>query len=70
VVGVSATRKEGLRRANLATDYQRTSPVVLKPFTKPPGHNSLGANVAMLKSGGKRSGFPTGCRCPWQSFYH
>ena len=29
----------------------------LEPFTNPPGYNSLGANVAMLKAGGKRSGF-------------
>jgi alkanesulfonate monooxygenase SsuD/methylene tetrahydromethanopterin reductase-like flavin-dependent oxidoreductase (luciferase family) len=35
----------------------RTSPVVLEPFTNPPGYNSLGANVAMLKAGGKRAGF-------------
>jgi hypothetical protein len=25
----------------------RTSPVVLEPFTNPPGYNSLGANVAI-----------------------
>ena len=48
VVGVGATREEGLRRANLAADYVRTSPVVAEPFTNPPGYNSLSANVAML----------------------
>jgi hypothetical protein len=35
----------------------RTSPVVAEPFTNPPGYNSLSANVAMLKAGGKRGGF-------------
>ncbi|HXC88847.1 MAG TPA: LLM class flavin-dependent oxidoreductase, partial [Stellaceae bacterium] len=57
VIGVGETREEGRRRANLAADYVRTSPVVLEPFTNPPGYNSLGANVAMLKAGGKRHGF-------------
>jgi alkanesulfonate monooxygenase SsuD/methylene tetrahydromethanopterin reductase-like flavin-dependent oxidoreductase (luciferase family) len=57
VVGVGATREEGLRRANLAADYVRTSPVVAEPFTNPPGYNSLSANIAMLKAGGKRGGF-------------
>jgi len=57
VVGVGETREEGYRRANLAADYVRTAPVVLEPFTNPPGYNSLAANVAMLKSGGKRGGF-------------
>ena len=51
------TREEGLRRANLAADYVRTSPVVAEPFTNPPGYNSLSANIAMLKAGGKRGGF-------------
>jgi alkanesulfonate monooxygenase SsuD/methylene tetrahydromethanopterin reductase-like flavin-dependent oxidoreductase (luciferase family) len=54
---VGATREEGLRRANLAADYVRTSPVVAEAFTNPPGYNSLSANVAMLKAGGKRGGF-------------
>ena len=31
--------------------------VVAEPFTNPPGYNSVAANVAMLKSGGKRGGF-------------
>jgi alkanesulfonate monooxygenase SsuD/methylene tetrahydromethanopterin reductase-like flavin-dependent oxidoreductase (luciferase family) len=57
VVGVGATREEGLRRANLAADYVRTSPVVAEAFTNPPGYNSLAANAAMLKAGGKRGGF-------------
>ena len=57
VVGVGTTREEGLRRANLAADYVRTSVVVAEPFTNPPGYNSLAANVAALKSGGKRGGF-------------
>jgi hypothetical protein len=57
VVGVGATREDGLRRANLAADYVRTSPVVAEAFTNPPGYNSLSANVAMLKAGGKRGGF-------------
>src|ERR1700746_390151 len=57
VVGVGATREEGLRRANLAHDSVLTSPVGAEPFTNPPGYNSLSANVAMLKAGGKRGGF-------------
>jgi alkanesulfonate monooxygenase SsuD/methylene tetrahydromethanopterin reductase-like flavin-dependent oxidoreductase (luciferase family) len=57
VVGVGTTREEGLRRANLAADYVRTSVVVAEAFTNPPGYNSLAANIAMLKSGGKRGGF-------------
>jgi hypothetical protein len=56
VVGVGTTREEGLCRANLAADYVRTSPVVAEPFTNPPGYNSLSANIAMLKAGGKRGG--------------
>ena len=28
-----------------------------EPFTNPPGYNSLAANIAMLKAGGKRGGF-------------
>lgn len=57
VVGIGNTREEGLRRANLAADYVRTAPIVLAPFTNPPGYNSLAANVAMLRSGGKGGGF-------------
>ena len=57
VVGVGATREEGRRRANLAADYVRTSPVVAEPFTNPPGYNSLAANIAMLKADGRRGGF-------------
>jgi alkanesulfonate monooxygenase SsuD/methylene tetrahydromethanopterin reductase-like flavin-dependent oxidoreductase (luciferase family) len=57
VVGVGATREEGYRRADQIADYVRTAPVVLEPFTNPPGYNSVGANVAMLKSGGGRAGF-------------
>ncbi|HUA51070.1 MAG TPA: LLM class flavin-dependent oxidoreductase [Candidatus Sulfotelmatobacter sp.] len=55
VVGVGATRAEGLRRADIAADYVRTAPLVLEPFTNPPGYNSIAANVAALK--GKRGGF-------------
>ena len=29
----------------------RTAPVVAEPFTNPPGYNSIGANVAILKAG-------------------
>src|ERR1051326_406486 len=57
VMGVGTAREEGLRRATLAADYVRTSVVVAEPFTNPPGYNSLAANIAMLKSGGKRGGF-------------
>jgi alkanesulfonate monooxygenase SsuD/methylene tetrahydromethanopterin reductase-like flavin-dependent oxidoreductase (luciferase family) len=59
IVGVGATREEGYRRANLAADYVRTSPVVAEQFTNPPGYNALGANVAMAKAGGKPRGFVT-----------
>jgi len=62
VVGVGATREEGYRRADLAAGYVRTAPVVAEAFTNPPGYNSLGANVAALKSGGKRGGFVTDAR--------
>jgi hypothetical protein len=51
VVGVGTTREEGLRRANLAADYVRTSVVVAEPFTNPPGYNSIGANVAIMQAG-------------------
>ncbi|HJQ60380.1 MAG TPA: LLM class flavin-dependent oxidoreductase [Vineibacter sp.] len=57
VVGVGDTREEGYRRADLAAGYVRTAPVVHEPFTNPPGYNSVGANVAMLKAGPKRGGF-------------
>jgi alkanesulfonate monooxygenase SsuD/methylene tetrahydromethanopterin reductase-like flavin-dependent oxidoreductase (luciferase family) len=51
IVGVGATRDEGLRRAHEAADYVRTAPVVFEPFTNPPGYNSVNANVAMFKAG-------------------
>jgi len=51
VVGVGATREEGLRRADQIADYVRTAPVVAEPFTNPPGYNSIGANVAIMKAG-------------------
>jgi alkanesulfonate monooxygenase SsuD/methylene tetrahydromethanopterin reductase-like flavin-dependent oxidoreductase (luciferase family) len=51
VVGVGATREEGLRRADQIADYVRTAPVVAEPFTNPPGYNSVGANVAIMKAG-------------------
>ncbi len=51
IIGVGATRAEGLRRANTIADYVRTAPVVAEQFTNPPGYNSIGANVAMLKAG-------------------
>jgi alkanesulfonate monooxygenase SsuD/methylene tetrahydromethanopterin reductase-like flavin-dependent oxidoreductase (luciferase family) len=54
---VGATREDGLRRTNLAAEYVRTSPVVAEAFTNPPGYNSVSANIAMLKAGGKRGGF-------------
>src|SRR5262249_588321 len=51
VVGVGPTRDAGLRRADQIADYVRTAPVVAEPFTNPPGYNSIGANVAILKAG-------------------
>ena len=51
VVGVGATREEGLRRADQIADYVRTAPVVAEQFTNPPGYNSIGANVAIMKAG-------------------
>ena len=51
IVGVGATREEGLRRADAIVDYVRTAPVVFEPFTNPPGYNSIGANVAIMKAG-------------------
>ena len=56
LIGVGQTREEGYRRANLIADYVRTSPIVAEPFTNPPGYNSIGANVAMLKAGSKKGG--------------
>ncbi len=53
IVGVGKTREEGLRRADIIADYVRTAPVVAEPFSNPPGYNSLGANVAILKSGSR-----------------
>lgn len=53
VIGVGDTRAEGYRRADLAAGYVRTAPVVFEPFTNPPGYNSVGANVAMLKAGAR-----------------
>lgn len=52
-IGVGKTREEGYRRADLIAGYVRTAPVVLEPFTNPPGYNSIGANVAYMKSGGR-----------------
>ena len=51
IIGVGHTREEGLRRADQIADYVRTAPLVYEPFTNPPGYNSLGANVAILKNG-------------------
>jgi alkanesulfonate monooxygenase SsuD/methylene tetrahydromethanopterin reductase-like flavin-dependent oxidoreductase (luciferase family) len=51
IIGVGNTREDGLRRANIIADYVRTAPVVAEQFTNPPGYNSIGANVAMLKAG-------------------
>lgn len=51
IIGVGNTREEGLRRADQIADYVRTAPVVHEPFTNPPGYNSIGANVAILKAG-------------------
>jgi alkanesulfonate monooxygenase SsuD/methylene tetrahydromethanopterin reductase-like flavin-dependent oxidoreductase (luciferase family) len=56
-IGVGSTRAEGLRRADLIAGYVRTAPVVLEPFTNPPGYNSVAANVAMLKAGPNKRGF-------------
>ena len=50
IIGVGPTREEGYRIANLAADYIRTSPIVHEPFTNPPGYNSIGANVALLRA--------------------
>src|SRR6202047_663376 len=60
VVAVGTTGWEGLRRATLAADYVRTSPIVAEPFINPPGYNSLAANIAMLKAGGKGGGVGRG----------
>jgi alkanesulfonate monooxygenase SsuD/methylene tetrahydromethanopterin reductase-like flavin-dependent oxidoreductase (luciferase family) len=53
IIGVGQTREEGLRRADQIADYVRTAPVVAEPYTNPPGYNSIGANVAMLKDGSR-----------------
>ncbi len=53
IIGVGNTREEGLRRADQIADYVRTAPVVAEPFSNPPGYNSIGANVAILKNGAR-----------------
>jgi len=53
IIGVGHTREEGLRRADQIADYVRTAPVVAEPFTNPPGYNSIGANVAILRGGAR-----------------
>jgi len=35
----------------------RTAPVVAEPFTNPPGYNSVGANVMILKGGPRANRF-------------
>lgn len=55
MIGVGKTTEEGKRRADQISDYVRTSPVVYEPFTNPPGYNTVPANVAGLKSAGKRA---------------
>ena len=37
----------------------RTAPVVAEPFTNPPGYNSIGANMAILKGGPRAQRFVT-----------
>jgi len=59
VVGVGATRDEGLRRADQIADYVRTAPVVAEPFTNPPGYNSIAANTMILKGGPRANRFVT-----------
>ena len=54
VIGVGASRAEGLRRADQIAGYVRTAPVVAEPFTNPPGYNTIQANVAMLRQGRKK----------------
>jgi len=39
------------------TTSTKLGSTVAEPFTNPPGYNSLSANIAMLKAGGKRGGF-------------
>jgi len=54
VVGVGTTREEGLAPGQPSPRIMfGLSVVVAEPFTNPPGYNSLAANIAMLKSGGK-----------------
>ena len=43
--------RKGCAARDSIADYVRTAPVVAEPFTNPPGYNSIGANVAMLKAG-------------------
>lgn len=55
MIGVGRTTEEGKRRADLISDYVRTSPIVYEPFTNPPGYNTVPANVAGIKNAGKRA---------------
>ena len=51
IVGVGDTEAEGLRRADQIADYFRTSPIVAKEFSNPPGYRKIPAEVASLKAG-------------------
>jgi alkanesulfonate monooxygenase SsuD/methylene tetrahydromethanopterin reductase-like flavin-dependent oxidoreductase (luciferase family) len=51
IVGVGETEAEGLRRADQIADYFRTSPIVAREFSNPPGYKKVPAEVASLKAG-------------------
>jgi len=51
IVGVGDTQREGLRRADQIADYFRTSPLVAKEFSNPPGYKKVPAEVAFLRAG-------------------
>lgn len=51
IVGVGETEAEGVRRADQIADYFRTSPIVAKEFSNPPGYKRIPAEIASLKAG-------------------
>jgi len=51
VVGVGETEEEGLRRGDEIANYIRTSPVVAKQYSVPPGYKKIPAEIATIRAG-------------------
>jgi alkanesulfonate monooxygenase SsuD/methylene tetrahydromethanopterin reductase-like flavin-dependent oxidoreductase (luciferase family) len=50
LVAVGRTEEEGLHRAELISQYIKTSPIVAPQFTNPPGYATVPDNVKVLKA--------------------